>query len=437
MHKKLTFNFNKDNLFFSGNNFFLIGVFFLPTALPISALFFIVSLIISFYKKNHFSLKDKWNYPFYISIGLIIFSCINILFLNRSEFLIKYDSSLIWLNLFNWIPFVILFCGLQSYLATNTQRIKFAKFLVSGTIPVLFSFISQKFFNWFGPYETLYGLIIWFQKPILINSPKAGLFSNPNYAGIWLALVLPFSLYLFQQSRNNSKSKIITFLVSVLITYSIFLTFSRNAFLGILITLLILLGFRKLFYSLIIFLSIVVIDSFVIPLKNLLPINSSDLSIVDKFMQFNFFSAPRIEIWKSALSRIFERPLWGWGPSTFEHLHIKNNNALEIPKSFVQANHSHNMPLELAHNFGIPLALILVFTIIFLFVFSWKKIYFGYVDLEINRVNKTWFASSLIVLSSHLTDITYYDGKISILISILFAGLRCIINEKSIKSENI
>ena len=434
MHKISAFNINKEKLFFSGNNFFLIGVFFLPTALPISALFFIVSLIISFYKKNNFSLKDKWNYPFYISIGLIIFSCINILFINKSEFLMDYDYSLIWLNLFNWIPFVILFCGLQSYLATNIQRIKFAKFFVSGTIPVLFSFISQKFFNWYGPYETFYGLIIWFQKPTLANYPNAGLFSNPNYAGMWLALVLPFSIYLFQQSRNYSKSKIITFLISILITYSIFLTSSRNAFLGILITLFILFGFRKLFYSLIIFLSMLLLDSFVTPLKNLLlPINSLSLSIVDKFMQFNFFSAPRIEIWKSALSRIYERPLWGWGPSTFEQLHIKNNNTLEIPKRFVEANHSHNMPLELAHNFGIPLALILVFTIIFLFIFSCKKIYFEYVDTGINRVNKTWFASSLIVLSSHLTDITYYDGKISILISILFAGLRCIINEKSIK----
>ena len=47
-----------------GNKFFLIGVFFLPTALPISALFFLISLFISLKNKASFSLKVIWNFPF-------------------------------------------------------------------------------------------------------------------------------------------------------------------------------------------------------------------------------------------------------------------------------------------------------------------------------------------------------------------------------------
>ena len=48
--------------------------------------------------------------------------------------------------------------------------------------------------------------------------------------------------------------------------------------------------------------------------------------------------------------------------------------------------------------------------------------------------NKTWFVSILIFLIMHLTDITFYDGKISILACLLFAGLRNIIKEINIKN---
>ena len=43
-------------------------------------------------------------------------------------------------------------------------------------------------------------------------------------------------------------------------------------------------------------------------------------------------------------------------------------------------------------------------------------------------LNKTWIISCLLVLASHSNDITYYDGKISLLICILFSGLKCIAN---------
>ena len=437
MPKISIFNFNKDNIFFSGNNFFLLGVFFLPTALPISGLFLIVSILKSFNKKNYLSLNDKWNYPFYISFGLILFSCINISLINKSKFLIQYDYSLVWLNLFNWIPFIILFCGFQSYLETHIQRINFSKFLVSGTIPVLFSFIFQKFFNWYGPHNTLYGLIIWFQKPIIGNNGASGLFSNPNYAGIWLALVLPFSIYLFQKSKKIT-SRIITFLICIMISYSIFLTFSRNALLGFLITIIILYGLKRVLSNLIMICIPILILNFFTPIKNLfLSINFTDLLIVEKFMDLNFFLTPRIGIWQSALSRIIERPFWGWGPSTFATLHIKNNTAFKIPIIIIPAKHSHNLPLELAHNFGIPLAIIVVITFILLLIFSWKRIYGENNYFIVHQVNKIWFTSSLIIFASHLTDITFYDGKINILIAILFAGLRCIINEKRIRSKDI
>ena len=92
----------------------------------------------------------------------------------------------------------------------------------------------------------------------------------------------------------------------------------------------------------------------------------------------------------------------------------------------VAATHAHNMPLELAHNFGIPLALILISTL-FLLLFRAIKSTNDENNLNANIIlNKAWIASTLIIISSHLSDITYYDGKISILICTLFAGLKCI-----------
>ena len=111
-------------------------------------------------------MKDKWNIPLFVSIGLIIFSSLNISLINRPLILEEYPIFNIWINLFNWIPIFIFYWGFQSYLKTNHQRLIFGKFLLIGSVPVIISMILQKFFNIYGPFKTLFGLIVWFQKPL-------------------------------------------------------------------------------------------------------------------------------------------------------------------------------------------------------------------------------------------------------------------------------
>ena len=55
-----------------GNQLFLFGIF-LPSALPIAGLFLLI-LILSFKNNHYISLKDKWNLPLFMSIGIILFS---------------------------------------------------------------------------------------------------------------------------------------------------------------------------------------------------------------------------------------------------------------------------------------------------------------------------------------------------------------------------
>ena len=86
MINKINYYFYKENILEGGNILFLLGVLFLPSALPISGLFLLPALFISFIKKNNHILNDKSNYSLFIAIGLILFSSLNISFLNRDDF---------------------------------------------------------------------------------------------------------------------------------------------------------------------------------------------------------------------------------------------------------------------------------------------------------------------------------------------------------------
>ena len=424
-------NYIKNNL---GFKFFLIGIFFIPSAFPIGALFLLIALIFSFFNNNKSLLSDKGNYPLFVSIGIILFSTLNITFINKPNILNEYETQVIWINLFNWIPIFFLFWGFQTYLKNDNQRRICSKVLMSGTVPVLISFILQKYFNLFGPYQTLFGLIIWFQKPIqFIDSPIAGLFSNPNYAGIWLSLVLPFCLYELKNFKSWNSKKIFILILCFSIIHMIFLTGSRNAFLGVIISIIFLFGYKKLLYisgfliSCLFFEKLISIFRFKnnFYLNNIIPDN-----LIEKLSNISLFS-PRIDIWHSAITRIQERPLLGWGASTFSFLHLENNQVFTIPKKIIPAQHSHNLPLELAHNFGIPLSIVIIITLSIFMVKTWNYIYKNKFLKNDYLFQKAWFSSSLILVVSHFSDITFYDGKISILASTLFAGLKCIIDEKN------
>ena len=86
--------------------------------------------------------------------------------------------------------------------------------MLAGTLPVIITGIGQSFFNWYGPIETLNGLIVWYQRPIEGITGMTGLFNNPNYTGLWLNLILPFCLAETINSRSNKLDRIITFIFS-------------------------------------------------------------------------------------------------------------------------------------------------------------------------------------------------------------------------------
>ena len=80
------------------------------------------------------------------------------------------------------MPLFLSFWGFQPYLKSSKDREIVGKILIASSIPVLISGFGQYWFQWYGPMQTLNGLIIWFQKDV--GGQLTSLFSNQNYADV-------------------------------------------------------------------------------------------------------------------------------------------------------------------------------------------------------------------------------------------------------------
>ena len=402
------------------------GVFLLPSAPVIAGFLLFISLLLSKNNNPINFIKERTNNVFIIVSFLMILSCIYSNF-NNPIFINKEIGNLSWISLINWIPFFWCFWGFQSYLEKHNVRRMVGKLLVIGSLPVIVSGFLQYFFNVTGPFQIFNGLIIWYQKPIGATDGLAGLFNNANYAGSWLTLVWPFSLYYFLLNKKKSK-KLITAVICLSFITSILLTNSRNSWIGMLISIQIMLGFDTIFFTIPLILLFFIIFTF---LLSLLPssiryalITFSPINIFNNFPDgsISFDKAyPRLEIWQFSLENIFKSPFLGWGGGSFPILY----------KTFKGKwiGHPHNIILELAFNYGLITAVILSSK-----VFEYLNKFYKYIAnhklLKINDsegrllFEKAWFASILFITYSHLFDMQYFDLRISIITWILLSGLR-------------
>ena len=432
-----------------GEKLFLLGLFFLPSALPITGLFFISSLLISFKFNKLEILNSKVDLGLLIALILFILSSINNTLIDVPKELITQDKTHVWSGLLNWAPMIFFYWGFRPFLKTATQRIISLKFLVSGSLPVLISFVLQ-FFSFYGPHKTFFNLIIWFNKPIDEVGGYTGLFSNPNYAGIFLVLIIPFLFFLFkEEQKENLISKFILSIFIVMTIFFVITTNSRNALIGLIISFFTLFNINKFSsYFLIGASSSIVFINYLTNFFNLikskiyfdlLPYcqHGSDTSLFCKLIYFNAgLENPRIRIWLSTFSMIKDRPIWGWGSSTFSKV-LPYKNIVAIPYRNLDIQHSHNIILEIAHNFGIPTALVLIICVTSVLLKSLNHILIKQNKNFSNYyLNRAWIISLIIILFSQLFDITYYDGKISLIFVILLAGAKCIIEENSKLTNN-
>ena len=246
----LTKYLNFKNSYELGQNSFYLGTFFLGSALPISIIFYLVSIYIILVTKKIKYFKDKYNLVLLICTGIMFFCSIRqALFIE--EFSIN-EKENIFINLFNWIPLFILFICSNFYLNHPSKRKTFSKFLIASTFPIILSCILQYWFDVHGVFKTFKGLIVWYMDKVDYSEITiSGLFSNRNYTGIWLSSVLAFSFYEFKTAKDTWYRKLFITVLNLVIIYFTFFTFSRNAIIGIVITIIIAINKYRVIYPLI------------------------------------------------------------------------------------------------------------------------------------------------------------------------------------------
>ena len=415
----------------SGRLLFYLGLFLLPSALSLSSLCLIISSFIGYFLTKGNIFKEKINLSFLIAGFMIlissIFNTLRIINLENLDFHILLDKNI---GLFNWLPLIFGFYGFQPYLTNKLLREKSALYLLFGTVPVIFSVFGQAFFQWYGPLETLNGLVIWYQRPMNGITSVTGLFNNPNYLGSWLNIIWPFGLALFLKKDKFSNKRIIVFLFLISIVVSIVLCLSRAAWLNLILSVPLIFGRKSIIWImpfLIIFSSIIFLiftpifgESVQLLLKEIIPV-----SIWSNFDQSTYTYLSRFEIWKNAIEIISNNPITGIGTDSFPKL-------IEAKTGYWRA-HTHNLPIELMISYGIPASLFILIPFLIILKSSIKKVFMEkLINFKKNIFDKSWVTSLLLLAIGHLVDIQYFDGRISIVGWILLAGAKNIITEESL-----
>ena len=410
---------------------FKIGIFFLLSAPFIACLFFLLSIVItSFIEKDDF-FKNKFNYPLIVCSSILLVSAL----LNTTIFktnLIGWEEYLTWIGLANWIPLFYSYWAFQKLIPTPKAREKIIKIFLLGSVPLFISGFSQIWLNWHGPFRFLNNLIIWYQRPVDLNHPYNGmtsLFSNQNYAGAWLIIIWPMFLATLFQKKLVGFKKLILVILAFASLVAIYLTRSRNAWFGTLISTQLVINKTLSVYSFIIFILLAIT---LITINQFFPNIFYGISkifipqiFLTKFSNLgleNLSSYPRIFIWQSSMKFISERPLLGWGAGSFPIL-FENQSSIE------SYEHTHSLILELAYSYGILPSLIIIVFVFYILFTSFKKIFISKQHHALLNFEKAWWASSLVLSLSQLVDIQYYDIRISITFWILLAGLTSKIKE--------
>ena len=420
-----------------GLRLFHIGIILLAAAPSISFLLLTISSIFGGFKRKESYFNDKYNIPFLLASILMIINCVLITI--RAELINNQDPSLAWIGTLNWIPFFWCFWSFQIYLKSGMLRIQAAKYFLIGSLPVLFSGFTQYFLGWYGPYSILNKLIIWYQRPLSEGAGVTGLFNNYNYSGAWLSIVLALIIGLYFREENNKTSKFITLIVIFSFIYMIILTTSRNALLTVLITLIVLVPIKKFkFFFLSIFATLWVLIANLIPilpsnfqnsLFTFFPSSLLEKTTLNSISEIASF--PRIELWLKSIKLIKSNLFMGYGGGSFSDLYYLNNGQFE------GMQHSHNIILEIAFNYGLPSSFLIVGGMLFIvikcaygFIYNKRKNFSG-IKKSIFKFDYAWLTSFTVFLFLHMFDITYFDGRVSLISWILLAGLRQIIRENN------
>ena len=148
------------------------------------------------------------------------------------------------------------------------------------------------------------------------------------------------------------------------------------------------------------------------------------LNKINYFKLSNLDTLPRFEIWSKSISFINQNLFFGYGAGSFPNIYSLFDG------NFEGIQHTHNIFLQLAFNHGLLVSLLILFTMVSILVTASKKYFFNK-NQDLSLIDKAWIISFVNFLIIHMFDITYFDGRISILSWTLLAGLRKISKNKA------
>jgi len=329
---------------------------------------------------------------------------------------------LAWVGLGNWLPFFWAFWGYQPYLSTAAARRRVALMLVVGTMPVVITGLGQLWWGWSGPLEALGGAIIWHLEPGG-NPPGrlAGLFDYANIAGSWLALAWPFALAALVQPALSRGARGATLAIAAALVAALVLTDSRNAWGGLVVALPLVLGAATWAWLLpLLLVGLGIIAAATLPgVPEVLQDPSRQLvpeGIWSRLSDLQYsgqrpLAITRLAQWQTALGLISERPWLGWGAAAFSLIYPQRTGHWH--------GHPHNIPIDLAVSHGVPVALLVVGLVLALLLCTAQR---GMVAGSL--FDRAWWASALVLVALHATDIPMYDSRINVAGWVLLAGLR-------------
>ncbi|MHB0975694.1 MAG: O-antigen ligase family protein [Candidatus Aquicultorales bacterium] len=245
---------------------------------------------------------------------------------------------------------------------SSKERLLKLMALLSGTAALVSIYAIFQFFGW-DP-------IAWGSAGFETSRAFATL-GNPIILGGYLAVALTVSAGLSILAKN-ARGTAVWSAVSLLIAAALLFTLSRGAWLGAVLgvpAVLVLLGLRAEYRrkclaaggALVVFLFLGVI--LIVATGKATTLGARILSLGNPL---EGSGGSRVEIWKSAVSMIQDRPVLGYGPDTFR-MAFPEHETFPSAKLFPEAlaDNAHNLPLQTAATLGIPalLALAAIFGI--------------------------------------------------------------------------
>jgi O-antigen ligase len=310
-----------------------------------------------------------------------------------------------------------------------------------------------------GTFEAFYGLVQYLTGWQLIFAyvkkfdleEATGTYINRNHYAGFLEMILPFSLawvfyeYARLRSARGSGANLKTLMaksaaqrlilsLSVSVVLCAALIFSRSR-----------MGILAAASSILIILALVAISRFHGGMGSLLAAAFIVLSIclaiwigpgpiVSRFQtvneEYSLGGPSRISMWRDALPLIEDHPLLGTGLGTFPIAYTSGQTA--FLSQFV--NHAHNDYLEIASDLGVPAALILFGSILFVLARAIRSFLSG--ERDFDRIVALGCAGSIVAILLHsFADFNLYIPANALLFSAIL-GLAVSVRNPSVQARS-